>query len=497
MRITHRRDNERIGAPDILRAIGGWRGIRILLAGAALLPLIFLGGCKSVAGPDYKRPELPEKSAWVSGRAQRNEAVAAIEPGWWRGFGDSQLDELVDRAIAGAFDLRVAALNIEKAGIKIQAKKDQSFERRVETKLGSNTTFDQSGRSSTTYNDTLTANFSWEIDLWGKIRKGLDAERAGYKASEAEWRVAYLTLVSEVATKYFELLQFDEQIKNQAESLSTNKQLLAIYEAQYREGLLPQSRILSQRAEISTLEKERLELERQRKVAEFSLATLLGEPAGSLAVPPGNLTQQIKVMEVPEGLPSELLARRPDILAREYDVLKAHNLLGEARLAKLPSLSLTARGTASTLLTGLLNSWTLGFGPSLSIPIFDPNIQRNIENTTVDMKIAEEQYRKTVVKAFEEVETALLNLDYRKQQEALLKDQIANLKVVRDVQYAQLQEGLVSQLEVFETDRSLLSAQQGLLSTHQQVLTDTVKLYKALGGGWPPEYVTEGVLAAE
>ena len=484
-------------APDMLWAIGGRRGIRIFLAGAALSPLIFLGGCKSVAGPDYKQPELPEKSAWVSDKTRRAEAVAAIEPGWWRGFGDPKLDELVDRAITGAFDLRVAALNIEKAGIKIDAKKDQSFERKVDATIGTDTTFQQSGGRTTTDTSSFSASFKWELDLWGKIRKGLDAEKAGYKASEAEWRVAYLTLVSEVATKYFELLQFDEQIKNQAESLDTNKKLLVIYEAQYREGLLPKSKILSQRAEISTLEKERLELERQRKVAEFNLATLLGEPAGSLTLPPGNLTRQIRVMEVPAGLPSDLLARRPDILAREYEVLKAHNLVGEARLAKLPSLSLTAKAGASTLLSGLLKSWTFGLSPSLSIPIFDPNIQRNIENTTVDMKIAEEQYRKTVVKAFEEVETALLNLDYRKQQEVLLKDQIANLKVVRDVQYAQLREGLVSQLEVFDTDRSLLSAQQGLLSTHQQVLTDTVKLYKALGGGWPPEYVTEGVLAAE
>ncbi len=483
-------------APEITWVMEGRRCLKILLVCAVLSPLVFLGGCKSVAGPDYKRPELPEKSAWVSDRANRANAVAAVEPGWWRGFGDPRLDELVDQAIAGDFDLQVAALNIEKAGIDIEAKKDESFQRKIGASIGTDTTASQSG-TNTTDTSAINASFTWEIDLWGKIRKGLDAKKAAYKATEAEWRVVYLTLVSGVATKYFELLQFDEQISNQAESLDTNKQLLGIYEAQHREGLLSKSRILSQRAEINTREKEQLELERQRKVAEFRLATLLGKTAGSLNVPRGNLTRQIKVMEVPAGLPSDLLSRRPDILAKEYDVLKAHNLVGEARLAKLPSLSLTAKAGASSLLSGLLKSWTFGLAPSISIPIFDPNIQRNIKINTVDMKIAEEQYRKTVVKAFEEVETALLNLEYRKKQKVLLVEQIENLKVVRDVQYAQLREGLVSQLEVFETERSLLSAQQGVLSTHQLVLADTVKLYKALGGGWPPEYAINEVPAAE
>lgn len=467
------------------------RGIPWLLACTVACAGLFVSGCKSVAGPDYTRPDLPEKSTWVAQKGLRTEAAAAIEPGWWQGFGDPQLNELVDQAIAGDFDLQVAALNVEKAGIDIEAKKDETFQRSVGANISNNTQFKQGQGTSSTNNFAFSATFSYEVDLWGKIRKGLDAKKAAYQGTQAEWRVVYLTLVSNVATKYFELLQFDEQMKNQAQSLATNRKLLGIYEAQYREGLLPKSRILSQRAEISTLEKERLELERQRKVAQFQLATLLGKPAGSIEIPAGNLTRQISVLEVPAGLPSDLLARRPDILAREYDVLRSHNLVGEARLAKLPSLKLTgSAGTSSSLLSGLLKSWTFGLAPSISIPIFDPNIQRNIKTTTIDMKISQEQYRKTVVKAFEEVETALLNLDYRKRQKDLLADQIKNLKVVRDVQYAQLQEGLVSQLEVFETERSLLSARQSLLTTHQQVLADTVTLYKALGGGWPPEYVT-------
>lgn len=449
-------------------------------------------GCKQVAGPDYTRPDLPTKSTWKSDAEHRVKARTSIARDWWKGFDNRELNLLIDQALADDFDMKILALRIERAGVGIQERKDRSLQRSVDATISDQ--FQKQRGSEITDNRQyqVGASLTWEIDIWGKVERGIAAAEAEYRASEADWRAGYLTLVSGVASKYFEILQFDEQIRNQAASLETQKKLLAIYTAQHREGLVPESRLLSQKAEISTLERDRLELERQRKAAVFRLATLIGKPAGSLVVPPGNLTADIRVLDVPAGLPSDLLARRPDILAQEYRVLAAHNLLGEARLAKLPSFSLTgSAGLASSLLSGLLKSWTLGLAPSIKIPIFDPSLDRRIETQTIDAKISAENYRKTVYNAFEEVETALLNLAYRKRQKKALEQQIRNLKIVRDVQYAQLQEGLVSQLEVFETDRSLLSARQGILTVHQQILSDTLTLYKALGGGWPAEHVAQ------
>ena len=448
-------------------------------------------GCKSIQGPDYKTPTAPQKTDWVSGSDTSivREAKVAIEPDWWRGFGNQYLNQLIDQALEGDFNLRVLALRLEQAGIGVESAENQRLPT-VKATTGGN--FQKETGESISQSYSANVGLNWEIDIWGKAKKGIDAKKAEYKASEADWRAAYLTLVSSVATKYFEILQFDEQMRNQAQTLDYNKKLLRIYKAQYKEGLVPESRLLSQKAEINTLEKDKLELERQRRVAEFNLATLLGVPAGSLTVPAGSLTKNVTVPDVPPGLPSDLLARRPDILAKEYRVLAAHELLGQARLARLPSVSLSSSaGSASSVLSDLLKTWTFGLAPSINIPIFDPNIQTNIKSKTVDTEVAEEEYRQTVVKAYEEVETALLNVSYRKQQKVELQQQINHLRVVRNVQYAQLEEGLVSQLQVFETDRSLLSAQQGLLATHKQILSDTVNLYKALGGGWPAERVTQ------
>ncbi len=449
---------------------------------------IALVSCANLAGPDYERPDTPTKDTWSQVPESQVSATETIRPDWWTGFSDPYLNDLIKKAISGSFDLKILAARIEVAAAGISAERVQLMPKVTGEK---DANFQKQSGSDTTKQYSDRMSLSWEIDIWGNIRKGVQSKEAEFKASEADWRAGYLTLVSDVATKYFEIRQFDEQIEQQRKSMEFNNQLLRIYSAQHKEGLVAESELLSQQAEIDALTKDMLDLQRQRQVAELNLATLLGIPAGNLKVPVAPLTDTVQSLDVPAGLPSDLLARRPDIIATEYRVLAAHELVGQAKLAKLPSISLTGKaGSSSDALSGLLKQWTFGIGPSISIPIFDPSVEVNIRTTKASAKVAEEEYRRTVVKAFEEVETALTNLASRKRQKTLLEEQIHNLAIVRDVRYARLKEGLVSQLEVFDTDRTLLSAQQTLLQTHQQILSDTVTLYKALGGGWPKEYVS-------
>jgi outer membrane protein, multidrug efflux system len=186
-------------------------------------------------------------------------------------------------------------------------------------------------------------------------------------------------------------------------------------------------------------------------------------------------------------LPADVLARRPDVLKAEYNVLQAHHLVGKARLARLPTFSLTgAAKTGTSFVSTVVNTWTFGLATSWS-GLFDRDLAIDVKLSEAEVKISREEYRKTVLEAFEEVEIALLNLRARQQQIKELEAQVVDLQVVRNVQDARLREGLVSQLEVFDTERSLLGAQQEILSTYQQLLTDTVTLYKALGGGWESE----------
>ena len=252
------------------------------------------------------------------------------------------------------------------------------------------------------------------------------------------------------------------------------------------EGLVPETQVLQQQAEINRLEKESLEFTRLRTVEQNGLATLLGMPADTLQVPKAQLRQTVQPVTVPAGLPSQLLARRPDILAAEFRVLQLHDLAGQARLARLPTISLTGReGTAAFTLGDLFKAGTFGLTSALDFPIFDPNISARIRVSDAQTKVAEEQYRRTVVTAFEEVENALTNLSNRRSQQVELEQRRQKLAVVAAQTDAQLAEGMVSQLQVFEVERTLLDAEQQILTNHWLILADTVALYKALGGGWP------------
>ncbi|HEX4596893.1 MAG TPA: TolC family protein, partial [Burkholderiaceae bacterium] len=305
----------------------------------------------------------------------------------------------------------------------------------------------------------------------------------------------YLNLVADVSTAYFQILQLDEQIEQQQRALAKNGQIVVIYETMRSNGLIAETEPLRQRAESNRLTKDLLELRRSRDVTENALATLLGVPAGEFKVPPGRLQDRLKVPAVPAGLPLDLLTRRPDVVAAEFRVLEAHDLMGQARLAQLPSVSLTGQaGTASFALSDLLKGFTFGLLPSVDLPVFNPGIKAHARTSEAQVKVAEEGYRSTVIAAFKEVENALVNLEAHKQQKEELRKQVDQLQVVADQTKVQLKIGVASQLDVFENERSLLTAQLALLASYEQVLSDTVTLYKALGGGWaqtPVEVVNE------
>ena len=433
--------------------------------------------------PQYRRPDAPMKAAW-SGKPAAVSPAETITLDWWRNFNDPYLDALVARAIQGNIDLKILAARIRVAGTQI----DEARAGALPTlNAGAGASFEKSTGQKFTKQFNLGTQVNWDIDVWGKVDKGVQAQTAEYSASEADWRAGYLNLVSDVSTTYFQILQLDQQIDQQTQTLGKSKEILATYEAMYQNGVLPNTRVLQQRAEINRLTNDLLELRRAHDLSGNALATLLGVPAGEFRVPSAHLQERVRLPAVPTGLPAELLKRRPDIVAAEYRVLEAYNLVGQAKLAQLPSISLTAQGgTSSFALSDLLKSFTFGLLPSINIPIFDPSVKARVKTSEAQTQVAEEQYRRTVIGALEEVENALINLDAHKQQRVELQQQIDHLKLVSAQTEAQLKEGLVSQLEVFETERSLLAAQLALLANHQQILSDTVTLYKTLGGGWPP-----------
>lgn len=447
-------------------------------------------GCADLGGSDYQQPKVPEKDNWseLDGRELQQSEVIRMD--WWTAFGDPYLNSLIDTALSDGLDLRIAYLRMERAGITL---KKQRFPLTPEIKGGPTAAYrrgkQEGGDISSQHNaEAFGLDLSWEIDIWGKVRKGVLAAEATYKATEMDWRGVYLTLVTSVSDLYFQIRQFDEQITQQKAAVKQSNHLLSIWKQQYEEGLVAETKILNQLSEISSQKQQLLEIQRSRKEAELKLATLLGQPAGGLSVPAAHLRGTIQLIPEPRVLPGDLLTRRPDILQAEYDVLSAHNLLGQARLERLPSFSLTGSAGTGDGLTPLVAQWNYAFLLDWT-SFLDRNKKIAVTENEADLKITTESYRKTVLAAFQEVEIAMLNLNIRHLQLKELEQQVAALEVVNKIQKAQLREGLVSQLEVFDTERTLLDAQQNILSNYRTLLSDTLTLYKAVGGGWPVETV--------
>ena len=452
----------------------------------AALCLLAMAGCAKLAGPAYSPPEPPEKAAW-SLNAAEPESSAAIAADWWSGFGDAYLSELIERALAESQDIKILVARVEAAGVGLDQERSNNIPK-VTLNTGSNASFQ---RGSTTNN--INANLgglNWELDIWGKVRKSVRAQEAEHHASEADYRAGYLTLTADVGATYLEIRAMDERIDSQRAALEKNQRILGVYQAQFREGIVARTEVLRQQAETRDIKRNLIDLKRQRAIAVNRLASLLGVPAGTFEVARADANQPLQTPPTPAGLPADLLARRPDILAAEYRVLKAHHLIGQARLARLPSISLTgAGGLSSAALSALLDSWTFGLGLALKLPIFDPSIALNIKSREIEHRISEEEYRKTVIQAFEEVENALINLASRKEQLQELAKQLDELRIVNQQKIAQLEAGMVSQLDVLEAERSLLSNEQSLLELKYQILADSITLYKTLGGGWPKQTV--------
>lgn len=456
------------------------------LARAALYTacLSILYACAGMSGPEYQQPDTPEKSAWSD---SADSVAETIRPDWWSDFGDPYLDQLIAQAIANNQDLKVLAARTAVAEASISQANATRLPT-VDAALGANYQKTQGVQAST--QSSYATALAWEIDVWGKLKKGVNAQRADFQANEAQWRAGYLTLVADVATTYFQLRQFDEQIDQQRWAVETNERIEGIYSAQLNEGMVPKTQLLQQQAEVSRLRKDLLELQRLRQLAENALATLLGLPAGELDVAMGKLSDAVSPISVPAGLPSDLLNKRPDIIAAQYRILQAYELEGQASLARLPSVSLTSNlGNSSSDLSDLLGLWSGGLTPTVSIPIFDPGVKARYRVSQAESDVVEAQYRATVMRAFEEVENALTSLANHRLQHEQLMQQSENLGVVSAQVDARLVAGMVTQLEVFETERSLLASRQQLLANHQLILSDTVELYKALGGGWPPQVV--------
>ncbi len=458
---------------------------RVSLAASLVL---LLAAC--AVGPDYQRPAVELPAAFATAPES---AAQPLPADWWTLYGDATLNELVATTLKANVDLRRAAAQIEQAEA-VLAQASAAILPEIDLNGSSSRSRAIANTNTGTFpiiNTThrLALSTSFELDFWGKLRRATEAARAQALASRFGRDVTALTLAGTTTQAYFALRSFDAQIAVTRETLRTREQSLELAHSRARGGLasdLDVNQAASTRADAAL---QLSELLRNRALIEHQLGALTGKL--DLALAPGDLNAMPVPALPPAGLPSSLIERRPDVQQAEQALVAANAQIGVARAAQLPSFSLTGSfGGQSSELGNVFNSaariWSIG--PSFTFPVFDAGkyAARTREAEALH-KQAVASYQKTIETAFREVADALTNVQ---RFVAAAADQQARVDAARNVlrlSRRRYEAGYSAYLEVLDAQRSANAAEQGLVQSRQALLSFTVDLMKALGGGWSAE----------
>lgn len=455
-----------------------------------LVAALVLAGCSSLA-PDYQRPAAPVAAAWTAAPADGGGAPVA-DTAWQQFFTDSRLRELIGQALAHNRDLRVAALNIERARALYRVERSEQW---PSVTAGATSSAQRtpaglspSGRAETTRrHDMAIGVSSYELDFFGRVKSLNDAALQQFLATEEARRSAQMSLVAEVAGAWLTLAADRERLQLARETLQNQRSALALVRARVDGGVA--SPIDLRRAQ-TTVEAARADLARfttQVAQDENALALLVGAPLRAEALPE-SLAPVSTLDTLPAGVPSQVLQRRPDIRAAEHRLQAANAHIGAARAAFFPSVTLTAGGGLasrglSDLFQGGAGAWT--FVPQIVLPIFDGGRRRAaLDVAQAERDIAVAEYEGAIQRAFKEVADALAlrgTLGEQLDAQQSLVDATADTFRLSDVRFRQ---GAQGYLEVLDAQRGMYAAQQALIGVRLTRLSNQVTLYKALGGGW-------------
>ena len=455
----------------------------IVVASAGLL-----AGC--AVGPDYKRPPTtpPETFRGQTGPA---EAASLADLPWWEAFRDPTLQELLQTALANNYDLRTAVASVEQARALAAAARGAFFpsigyQGEIQRARGGafGSVFVIPGQPTPTRSSFVGLfTASWELDIWGRIRRQYEAARAQFFATEEARRGVLLSLVSNVAQAYFQLLELDAQLDIAKRNTASFQGSYNLFQRRLQFGLA--STLETSRAEgaLGSTASTIPDLERQIAAQENQISVLLGRNPGP--IPRGTpLFEQAVVPEVPAGLPSVLLERRPDILQAEQQLVQANAQVGLAEANFFPQLTLSGfGGGVSPQLSAFSHVWSLAAG--LSGPIFQGGqILENYRAFVAAWEQAKLQYEQAVITAFQEVASALTALERLAHAEA---EQARAVKAYQDsvrIATRRYEGGLANYYEVLEAQQLLFPAETQLAQTRANRLFTYVQLYRVLGGGW-------------
>ena len=455
----------------------------------AILPSILMAGC--TLGPKYSRPVVQTPGVYrelsENPQAQAQAASFADLP-WWQVFEDPQLQELIRAALKENYDLQLATERISAARAQVTITRSNLFPQ-VQTNANFSGGKDASTQSKSNIL-TLTADAAFQLDLFGRLRRATEASRAQLLATEDARQTVILTLVSDVASDYFTLLQLDLQLQITRDTVKTQEDSVKLTRLRLDHGVATKLDVLQAQQVLDTANAAIPDLERQIGQAEDAISILLGHyPEGVRRGRP--LVEQPFPPEVPPGMPSSLLERRPDIRQVEQDLVAANAEIGVARAAFFPQISLTGSGGGafgrSTLFSGLMSSQTgvWSYGAQVSQPIFTGGALRG------NSRLAESQHRQELIAykqaiqlAFRDVSDALIGYQKLHEVRVAQETSVKDLQDTVNTSLVRYRGGITTYLEVLDGQRSLFSAELTLAQARGSEYQSLVQLYKVLGGGW-------------
>jgi len=441
-------------------------------------------------GPDYKRPAVDVPTGW---RLSEKEAKDLAQTAWWEQFKDPILNNLITTALRENKDLMIAAARIEeyagrygvvRSGLFPQVGVAGQYSREQVTETGDN----KSSPGFKTNTDVYAANFnaSWEIDLWGRIRRSTESAQAQLLATEEARQGVILSLVSSVATAYINLRDLDRQVEISKSTAKSRGESYGLFQERFKGGVISDLELSQNRSQYEEALASIPPLEKAVTQQENGLSVLLGRNPGPILR--GKTIDTLSLPPIVAGMPSDLLARRPDIRQAEQTLIAANAQIGVAKAAYFPAISLTgaygyASGDLSDLFKGPSRAWQ--YSAPVTMPIFTAGkIAGGVKAAEAIQQQALIGYQQTIQNAFREVDDALTNQAQTAKQLAAQKSQVDSLRQYASIARMRYDNGYTDFLTVLDAERSLFNAELAYTQTKGALYLALINLYKAMGGGW-------------
>jgi NodT family efflux transporter outer membrane factor (OMF) lipoprotein len=442
-----------------------------------------LAGC--AVGPTYQRPSTPEPVAFKEAQGWVPAAPAdTLERGpWWTLFNDPLLNQLADSVEVSNQNVAAAVASYEQARALVAQQRASLFPA-VTINAGASRAGTRDQGADNVYR--LSIGGSWEPDVWGRLRAGVSAATANAQASAADLASARLSAQGELAIDYFSLRQIDAQRELLATTIEGYKRVLQITQNRYDAGIAAHSDVLQAQTQLANAQTDELTAVRQRAQFEHAIAVLVGKAPAEFSLAP--VPWHVSVPEVPTGVPSTLLQRRPDIAAAERRVASANEQIGIARAAYFPNIGLSGSlGSAASALPDLLRAsnavWS--FGLSAAQTVFNAGAtSASVRGAEAQHQVAVARYRQTVLDAFGDVENQLTATHVLAQQQDLRRQAAEAANQVEEQILNRYKAGQVSYTDVVTAQVTALSARRSLVQVQADRQTTAVALIQSLGGGW-------------